>query len=231
MLAEIEEKLVKVLQDTLAEVPKQNIVVNLKPSTFPAVTISNLEFKFDNNSLAENLDRGHVEIEEKLDSDGAKISYKLQEKPLKKSVVVESPPGTLLTEKNCVVNYEDGSIKFREPPSKGKDKILAKYKSLKKVMTLKSLRIKALYAINVFSEGRKEADSIAEKVVKVLLTVDNHSLGEDVEIKPVRGFTQTEEDGKTVLVQLKYVLEKDIRVEQVVGLMEKMEIERKDTLK
>jgi hypothetical protein len=231
MLTEIEEKLVKVLQDELAEVPKQNIIVNLKPITFPAVTISNLEFKFDNNSIAENLERGYNEIEEKLDSDGLKISYILQEKPLKKSVVIESPPGTLLTEENCVVNYEDRSIKFRKPPAKGKDKILAKYKSLKKVMTLKSMRIKALYAIDVFSESRKEADSIAEKIVKALLTVDDYSFGEDAEIKPIRGFIQTEEDGKTVMVQLKYIIEKDIRVEQVVGLMEKMEIERKDTLK
>jgi hypothetical protein len=231
MLAEIEDKLVKVLQEELAEIPKENIIVNAKPSKLPAVILSNLKFKFDNNSLAENLDQGHIQIEEKLDSDGAKTLYKLQEKPLKKSVVVESPSGTLLTEKDCTVNYKEGSIKFRKSPAKGKDQILVQYNSQKKVMTLKSLKVKALYAIDVFSGSRIEADSIAEKIVKALLTVDNHSLGEGVEIKPIRGFTKTENDGKTVMIQLKYVLETEIRVEQIVGLMEEIEIERKDILK
>ena len=228
MLAEIEENIVKVLKEKLVEVPKENILVNAKPSKLPAVIISNLKFKFDNNSLAENLDQGHIQIEEKLDSDGAKTSYKLQEKPFKKSVVVESPPGTLLTEKDFTINYDEGIIKFRKAPAKGKDAVLLRYNSQKRIMTLKSLKVKALYAIDVFSGIRKEADSIAEKVVKTLLIVDNQTLGGVVEIKPVRGITQTEVDGKTVKVQLKYVVETEIRVDQVVGPMEKIEIASKN---
>ena len=69
---------------------------------------------------------------------------------------------------------------------------------------------------------------MAEKVVKVLLTVENQSLGEGVEIKPVGGIASTEEGGKTVKVQLKYLVDTEIRVEQVVGPMEKIEITRKN---
>jgi hypothetical protein len=226
MLAEIEEKLVKVLREKLVEVPKESIVVDAKPSKLPAVIISNLEFKFDINGLAENLDQGNIEINETLNSDGVKTSYKLQEKPLKKSVHVESPAGTVLAEKDYTVNYDDGSIELRKAPAKGK--IFVRYKSQKRVMTLKSLKVKALYAVDVLSGNRIEADSVAEEVVKALLTVESQSLGEGVEIKPVEGITSTEEGGKTVKVQLKYVVETEIRVEQVVGPMERIEITSKN---
>ena len=226
MLAEIEENLVKVLREKLVEVPKESIVVDAKPSKLPAVVISNLEFKFDNKTLAENLDQGSIEIDETLISDGVKTSYKLQEKPLKKSVRVEFPLGTVLAEKNYTLNYVEGMIEFRKAPARGK--IFVRYNSQKRVMTLKSLKVKALYTVDVLSGNRVEADSVAEKVVKALLTVESHSLGEGVEIKPIEGITSTEEEGKTVKVQLKYIVETEIRVEQVVGPMERIEITSKN---
>jgi len=228
MLTEIEEKLVKVFQEKLDNVPKKNIAVNIKHSSLPAVIISNLEFKFDSNSLAENLDQGHIQIEEKFDSDGTATSYELKEKPLKRSVIVESPPGTLLTEKDCTINYVDSSISFRKAPAKGKNTILVRYNSQKRIMTLKSLKVEALYAIDVLSESRKEADSLAEKVVKTLLTIVNQSLGEGVEIKPIAGNLQTDEKGQTIKIQLKCIVETEVRVEQVVGPMEKVEITSKN---
>jgi hypothetical protein len=230
MLAEIEEKLVKVLQEKLDEVPKENITANFKPCKLPAVMISNLEFKFDTNNLAENLDQGNIQIKEELDSDGAKTSYELKEEPLKKSVSVESPPGTLLTEKDYTVNYVTAAINFQKPPAKGKNSILVSYASQKRIMTLKSLKIEAFYAVDVFSGSRKEADSITEKVVKALLIVDNQSLGEAVEIKPLRGITQIDEDGKTVMVRINYVVETEVRLEKVVGPMEKIEVRQKGIL-
>jgi hypothetical protein len=231
MLAEIEEKLVKVLQEKLDEVPKENITANSKPCKLPAVMISNLEFKFNANSLAENLDQGNIQIKEELDSDGTKTSYELKEEPLKKSVAVESPPGTSLTEKDYTVNYVTASINFQKPPAKGKNKILVSYASQKRIMTLKSLKIEAFYAVDVFSGSRKEADSITEKVVKALLIVDNQSLGEAVEIKPLGGITRVDEDGKTVMVRINYVVETEVRVEKVVGPMEKIEVTQKGILK
>jgi hypothetical protein len=226
MLTEIEQNLVKVLREKLVEVPKESIVVDAKPSKLPSVIISNLEFKFDNKTLAENLDQGNIEINERLKCDGVKTSYKLQEKPLKKSVRVESPAGTVLAEKDYIVNFDEGAIELRKAPTKGK--ILVVYKSQKRVMTLKSLKVKALYAVDVISGNRIEADSVAEKVVKALLTIESQDLGEGVEIKPVGGITSTEKEGKIIKVQLKYEVETEIRVEQVVGPMERIEITSKN---
>jgi hypothetical protein len=229
MLSEIEDRLAIVLREKLVEVPRENIVVNANPSKPPAVVISNLKFKFKSGDLTENADLGKVEREERLNGDGAKTSYRLQEKPLRNSVRVESPPGTRLAEEDAyVTNYGEGSIEFRKAPEKGRNNIFVRYNSQKSVMTLKALKVKALYSIEVLSENRTEADSLAEKVVKALLTVEDQLLEEGIEVKPVRGMTLAEEGGKTAKVQLRYTVEKEMRVEQVVGPIEKIEITSKN---
>jgi hypothetical protein len=229
MLTELEDTLAKILREKLVEVPGENIGVEIKPGKPPAVIISNLKFKFKNAGLAENIDEGKVELEERLNSDGVKTSYKLREKPLKKSVRVESPPGTLLTEKDdYIVNYDEGSIKFQKAAEKGKNNIFLKYNSEKSVMTLKSLKIKALYSIDVLGANRAEADSLAEKVIKALLTVEDQLLAEGVELKPVGGIFVAEEEGKTRRVELRYSVEKEMHVEQIVGPIEKIEITSKN---
>jgi hypothetical protein len=228
MLTEIEDRLAKILQEKLVEVPEENIGVEIKPGKPPAVVISNLKFKFKNAGLAENIDEGKVDIEERFNGDGIKTSYQLREKPLKKSVRVESPPGTLLAEKdNYAINYDEGSIEFRKAPEKGKNNVFVRYNSQKSVMTLKSLKIKALYSFDVWGTDKYEADSLAEKVVKALLTVEDQLLAEGIELKPVRGMFSAEEEGKTRKVQLRYSVEKEMRVEQVVSPIEKIEITRK----
>jgi len=228
MLTEIEDRLVKILQEKVVEVPSENIVINIKPDKLPAVIISNLDFKFENSGLAENIDEGKVELEERFNSDGVKTSYKLQEKPLETSVRVESPPGTLLTEKDdYVVNYEEGSIGFRTAPPKGKNNIFVKYLSQRSVMTLKGLKVKALYSIEVWGGDRIEADSIAEKVVKALLTMEDELAAEGIESKPLEGMILAEEERKTNKIRLKYIFEKEMRVKELMGPIEKIEITSK----
>jgi hypothetical protein len=228
MLEEIENKLAKVLREKLIEVPKQNIIVGAKPSKPPAVIISNLEFKFEKTRLSENLDQGKIELEEIFNSDGVKASYKLKEKPLKKSVSVESPPKTILAEDDYSINYNEGSIDFRKAPAKGKSTIFVRYNSRKNVMTLKSMTVKTLYSVEVIAEDRSKADFLAEKVVKTLLTAEDQLLGEGIKIEPVGGLTSTYDDEKTAKVMLRYSVEKEIRVEQVVEPMERIEITSKN---
>jgi hypothetical protein len=229
MLTEIGERLAEVLREKLVEVPGENIVAEGEPSKSPAIMISNLKFKLKNSGLAENTDEGRVELKEALNSDSVKTSYKLQEKPLKNSLRVESPPGTLLAERDdYTVNYDEGSIEFRNPPEKGKNKIFVRYNSQKSIMTVKSLKIKALYSIEVSGKERAEADSLAEKVVKALLAAEDQLLGEGIEVKPVGGLASTEEEGKTAKVQLRYIVEREMRVEQVIGPIEKIEITSKN---
>jgi hypothetical protein len=202
--------------------------VNAWPSKPPAVKISNLKFKIQNANIAENMDMGRVEMEERLDGDGVKTSFKLQEKPLKKSVRVESPPGILLSEINdYVVDYANGSIDFHMAPAKGKSKIVASFLSQKGVMNVKSLKLKALYCFDVWGSDSAEADSIAEKIVKALITADNRFLKEEIDLKPIGGTLILEND-QAKKIQLRYILEKEMRIEEIVEPIERIEITNKN---
>lgn len=230
MLTEIEDRLVKILQERIREIPKGNIVLNVEPAKLPAVAISNLGFEFEKSGLAENIEEGKVEMDERFDGDGVQTSYNLKEKPLQGSVQVECPRGTSLAEKkDFIVNYDDASIGFSKAPPRGKNIIFVKYLSRKSAVTLKGLRMKATYSIDVWSADRVEVDSIAEQVVKALLTVEDELAAEGVELRPVGGETFWEEKGeKTGRIRLKYVFERELRVKELAPPIEKIEITSKN---
>ncbi len=230
MLTEIEDRLVKILQERIKEIPEENIVLNVEPAKLPAVTISNSGFEFENLGLAENLDEGRIELEERFNSDGVQTSYKLKEKPMQGSVRLECPPGSSLAEKkDFVVNYDESSIDFRKAPSKGKDKISVKYLSHKGSVTVKSLKMKATYSIDVWGADRVKTDSIAENVVKALLTEEDALAAEGIELRPLGGETLPEQKGeKTEKIRLKYVFERELRVKKLVPPIEKIEVTSKN---
>jgi hypothetical protein len=229
MLAEIEDKIADIIREKIADIPRENVVINTKPTKPPAIVISNLKFKFKNSDLSENFDEGKIEFEENFDSDGVKKSYKLQERPFRKSVSVESPPGVVLAQpSDYTVNYDEPSIDFRKAPGKGKRNLIVRYASQKNVMTVKSIKVKALYAVDILGSDRMGADSLAEKVVTALSVAEDQLLKEGFEVKPVGGTTLLDEGGKTSKIQLKYVVEKEIRVKQIVGPIERIEISSKN---
>jgi hypothetical protein len=228
MLTEIEYSLLKAIREHLTELPAEKITIETKPSSFPAIVISSLKFRFKNAGLVENIEQEKTVLEDSLSGDGATKVYKLHETPLRKSVIVESPPGTLLTEKNdYVVNYDNGSIIFLKAPDKGKGNMLIRYNSRKSVMTLKTIKVRALYSIEVSSQNRTETDTLAEKVVKALLMVEDELLIDGIGIRSIGGMFSHEEE-KVQKITLKYIVEKDMRIEQVVGPMERIVITRKN---
>jgi hypothetical protein len=227
MLMEIEEKLTEIVRQKLTEIPKENVVVSAEIARYPAVIISNLKFKLENADMSEKIDAGKVGLEEKFSGDGGKTSFKLQEKPLKNSVGMESPPGTPLVEvEDYTVNYDEGSIKIRKAPEKGKNNILVKYNSRKSVMTLKTVKVKALYSIDVLGGNRTEADSLAEKLVKGIFELEDELSEVGLEIRPLGGVTVNQE--KFAKVQLKFIVERIMRIDQIIESMERIEITRKN---
>jgi hypothetical protein len=229
MLTEIEDRLVKILQEKVEEIPKDSIVLNMEPAKPPAVAISNLSFTFENMGLVENTDEGHIEMEELFSSDGVKKSYSLKEKPLQESVQVECPKGTSLAEgKDFDVDYGKASIEFRKAPPKGKNNLSVKYLSHKKIMTVKGLKIKGTYAIDVLHTDRAKADSLAEKVVKALLLAEDELAAEGIELKPVGGETLREQGKNTEKIRLNYSFGMEMRVKEVIPPMTKITISRKN---
>jgi hypothetical protein len=227
MLAEIEERLVGILQKGVAEIPAENILVDDKPKKFPAIVIRNLDFRFENAALVEDLDQGGTETQEEFSGDGKKRSFKLEETPAKGSVQVEFPTGSFLREKDdFTVNYKEGAVELGTAPSKGKNNVIVKYAPGHRALMLKSLKLKASYSIGVLGKDRVEVDSFAERVVKALLMAQDDLSAEGIEIKPLEGMISVEEDGVRK-VQLKYAIERELRVEKVMGPMEKIEIASK----
>lgn len=230
MLTEIEDKLVEILQEGVKEIPKGNIFLNTRHTKLPAVIISNTGFDFESLGLTENMDEGKIELEEEFNNKGANASYKLKEKPLQGSVRIEHPPGTsLVDKKDFDVDYSEGSIGFLKALQKDKNQISVKYLSRKRTMTVKGLKVKATYAIDVCGTDRAKVDSIAENVVKTLLTEEDMLVAEGIEMRPLGGETlQEEEAEKTGKIRLKYAFERSLYVKRLVLPIEKIEITRKN---
>ncbi len=225
MLAEIEDKLATIIRQKLTDIPPGNIVINEKPTKPPSITISNLKFKFKKSELSENFDEGKIQFEEKFDGDGVKKSFKLQERPLNKSLCVESPLGEALSQKtDYLVNSEEISIDFKKAPVRGKSNVCVRYESAKNVMTLRTIKVKALYAIDIFGVDLNQADSIGERIVTSLLTAEDGLLADGLEIKPIGGIVLLDDIGKTAKIRLQYVIEKEMQVKEVVGPIEQIEI-------
>jgi hypothetical protein len=231
MLTEIESRLIKILQENMTSIPPENIANKPIPNHLPAIIISNIKFKFGNAGLVENCEQQKSPIEQKFNSSGTKKTYKLSEKPLRKSVVVEYPVGTPLSEKvDYTINYEDSLVTILKALDKAKSDILVRYFSRKSIMTLKMVKLKALYSIEVCAKERSEADTIAEGVVKSLLNAEDEILSEGIQIKPLRG-AMVSKDETSSRISLQYVIEKEIHIEQVAEPIEKIEISRKNIKK
>lgn len=230
MLAEIEEILIRIIQEELKGIPKENISVGSTSNKLPAVLISNVSFDFENCGLAEKIDEGNVELEESFRGDGKQRSFNLNEKPVRDSVRVEWPQGTLLAErKDFDVNYDEGTIHFNIAPLKGKDRILVKYLSQKRIMKVKGLKVKANYAVDVFAANRVEIDALAEKVVKALLMTEDELASEGIYLKAVGGESLLKQEGdKTGKMRLNYLVERDLTIKKLVTTIEKITITKKN---
>lgn len=228
MLRELEEEIVKIIDAALVELPKGGIVLGPKPPKVPGLAISNAGFEFESPGLAEELGQPKLGKVEMFSGNGSQTSFKLKEKPLSKTVRVQYPPGTALVEgKEFTADYGEGTLAFRAAPKKDKNNILVEYMPRSAVITLKTLKLKATYLIDVWGPARADADALAEKVVKALLSAQGDLATRGIELKLVAGGVD-EEEAKATKIRLRYALERELRLETVVGLIEKVEISSKN---
>jgi hypothetical protein len=93
---------------------------------------------------------------------------------------------------------------------------------------LKSLKVKAHYAVDVWGADWTETDSLAEKVIRAFLLAEDKLVAEGIELKPVDGAIANGDESKIQNIRLRYILEKILRVEETAGPMEKIEIKEKN---
>ncbi|HPC28360.1 MAG TPA: hypothetical protein PKX17_06495 [Candidatus Methanomethylicus sp.] len=228
MLAEIEEKLIGLLKGKMQGMPEGSISAGGKAAKPPYVLLGNRSFTFERVGIAESVDRAVVDVEEQIScNEGA---CRLRNRPLPGTVIIEAPPGTPLKEnQDFTVGYGDGAVSFAGAAGSGRLKGRAKY-STEGTSSVKSLRLKAIYIVEVAGRSGEETDAMAGRAVEALMDIDDVLQSEGLTITPLRGRTLIGEKEGYVRIQLAYMLEKEMKVTKPVSVMKRVEVKQKDNM-
>ncbi len=171
LIREITETITQTLKEQLKTVPKTNITSDEKPAKgkAPSVGVSNPEFTVEESSLSGSEPEKKEILEEKFNGDGRGLEFELSQKPLR-PVTVEQPLGEMRREPDDYsIDYNQGKVKFRIPPEKGKGNILIKYTGAKSSAELRSLQLNLKYLIEVTGEDGTQRDEITLDVLRSLV--------------------------------------------------------------
>ena len=165
-----------VLREQLAEINPQNILLE-KPKTIPPAANNNLplvaiydkEFEMENIGIGSLIGEKKIEKIDEFNGDGKKTQFKLKNCPLKPLQSVEITSNFLREFHDYKVNYSDGEITFKSPPSLGKNNIKLKYIPIDGTSQIKGLKLKIEYYIDIWTQSYSERDSITFDIVKAIL--------------------------------------------------------------
>lgn len=228
MFKKIETAIIKVLQDHLKTVPKDNIgVKNPKlGENLPAISLTNVDFEVKEVGLGRSIGGEGLELQETFSGDGKKKEFTVKEKPLRPTITVEHPPGMRIKEDDYGVDYKNGVITFHSPPKEGKENILIKYL---KPIEIKGVRFNLRYHLTVWAGDEAQRDAITVEVMETLLREEDTLNRQGIPIRPVKGFNippdkdlPGEIHGKTI----EYLIEADLQVEVPYPRIEKIELQR-----
>lgn len=230
MLVEIEEKLIELLQQQVKDLPKGSIGAGRKTEKPPCITLNNKKFTLEKADVAENVDKVAVDVEERFSYVATERAIRLKNKPIPGSVSVALQSGLLLKEnEDYTVGYGSGVVSFAERAEQADIKGVVRY-TTESTSSVKTLRLKAKYIIDIAGKTREEAESIAEMAVKALLDIDDVLLSEGILVTPLGGRIVSGEKEGNGLVQLAYLMEREIKVTKPVALMQKVEVRQKQNL-
>jgi hypothetical protein len=219
MLAEIEKAVMEMLKENLKPV---HVRVNSEKKDFEdkQVILTNIKFKFKKSDFS---DDQQEPVREEFSGDSKKRAFVLASPPFRRSLTVEYPIHSVLSEKkDFTIDYDKPSptLTFVKAPEEGENNILVKYQSS---LTLKTIGFKALYSIDVIAKNRSQADELSEEVVKTILTNEDILLKAGIETTAVGGSIQDNTDGHTI-VRLRYIFGQDLRTQKAVKAMGKIGI-------
>lgn len=230
MLEEIEEKLIELLQQQVKALPKGSITAGRRPEKTPCIVLNNKKFTLEKADVAENVDKVAVDIEEPFAYTAKERGIRLKNKPMPGTVSIALQSGLLLKENDdYTVAYSSGVISFAEKAEQAGAEGIIRYMT-ESTSSVKTLRLKAKYIIDIAGKTREEAESIAEAAVRALLDIDDALLAEGILITPIGGRILSSEKEGGSQVQLAYTLESEIKVTKQVALMQKVEVRQKQNL-
>ncbi len=230
MLVEIEEKLIELLQQQVKDLPKGSIAAGRRAEKPPCIALNNKKFTLEKTDVAENVDKVAVDVEERFSYIATEKAIRLKNKPMPGTVSIALQSGISLKEnEDYTVGYGSGVVSFAEKAEQADIKGVVKY-TTESTSSVKTLRLKAKYIIDIAGKTREEAESIAEMAVKALLDIDDVLLSEGIVVTPLSGRILSSEKEESGLVQLAYQLEREIKVMKPVTLMQRVEVRQKQNL-
>lgn len=230
MLKEFEDALLEVLKPELG-IGDKSIIFGGTPKSSPALLIKNTGFRIENPGMSEGLEQSSRKRIELLDGTGRKRNFELEEPPRRGSLQVQTPPGKILKEgDDFELNYEDGSLEFKEPPPKGDGNIKVTYEAKKGVVTLKVVKVEADYSLQIWHDDREGADSLGEKMMRALLLAESDLADRGMEIKAQTGSLESNPNGDGYVFKAECQLERELRIEEVVGVIEEVKVTSREPL-
>ncbi|MBS7634390.1 hypothetical protein KEJ34_02685 [Candidatus Bathyarchaeota archaeon] len=231
MLSGIEDAIINILQESVEDVPKNNIGMR-KPDlnieeNLPAISVANIDFKVEEVGIGRSFTAKNNEVREYFSGDGEKVNFVLTKKPLKPTLIVEYPPGERRLENtDYIIDYGSGSVNFQSPPEKGSNNVLIRYLAPAEI---KSVKLIMKYHIYVWSKDESQRDKITFDIIKTLLRGEEEFDLKGIIIKPTGGFNipanevPKEVYGKTIECSVETYLQ----VETLLPRIEKIEMSGK----
>ena len=227
MFAEVEEAIVKALQDNLDGVKKGSIGSSrVTPKTeLPYVQVSNSSFKPVDSGIGRPV-APDDKVQEIFDGDGEERVFTLSEKPVRPLLGVEVD-GMKAGARGYKVDYREGTVALGKPPKKGEANVKITY--LKPYVTL-GQRLALVYEVKVWERDEAQRDSLAEAAMMALLKEEEALNKQGLFLKLLDG-SNTEEPGVEALgKRILYEVEADLVAKIDVGRMEEIDVRKPERI-
>jgi hypothetical protein len=171
MIREVNDVIIDVLRTGMSKlIPPENIFIEeFKAKKQRTISLVNSEYFIEELGIGSSGGIKKEEIAEKFDADGEKLEFKVSQVPVKPIVSVQSPPGTEKKDTDdYTVNYDTGTITFRAPPEKGKDKVLVKYVISKAIAETRYLKFLLNNSLIITSDNIEDRNKLTIESLRVL---------------------------------------------------------------
>lgn len=237
----------KVLQESLTGIGKENVILKkpdfarqTPPISLPLIGLYDYGFRFEEIGFGAAYGESREQRKEEFSGDGKKTTFRLQEKPFRPLVNVESPTGFRIKETDdFTVDYMLGTLTLRSPLPKGKNNLVVIYTVAKSAAEIEALKLKIKCCVDVWAKNSQTCDSITIEAMKAILLARHILTSKGIYITPIRGsriidlssennggnITKTGEKAREALGRrLLYLAETSIKVELKAARIEKIEI-------
>jgi hypothetical protein len=227
MFAEIEEAIVKALQENLKDVKKGNIGgTGLTSKTgLPYVQVTNSGFKPADSGIGRPVVPDD-KVQDVFDGDGEEKVFTLSEKPVRPLLGVEVD-GVKASSQVYAVDYREGTLTLGQPPKKGERNVKVTY--LKPYVTL-GQRLSLIYEVNVWGKDETQRDRLAEDAMMALLKEEETLNKQGLFLKLLDGANMAEPGVEALGKRVLYEVEADLVVKIDVGRMEDIDVRKPERI-